>query len=260
MPKQSRRREAIIRMVRERGFVSVDDLSRTFEVTPQTIRRDLNSLCRQGPYQRYHGGIGCERLGPSQARERQVEAPGEAETRHTIARLVAEQIPEGASLFIGCGRTAAAVAAALGSHKRLRVISNSLQVADSLTAREDIELTITGGQLRGSKRCVVGDAALEMITRFRVDYAIVGVSAIDQDGSLLHRDYDAARLVQAMMENARSVFLVAEQGKVGRSAMARLGVIQQVSTWFTDRQPPESLQPLLSRFDINVRHPSAGLS
>lgn len=255
MPKQSRRRQAITQLVRERGFMSVDDLAHAFEVTPQTIRRDINTLCQDGPLQRYHGGVGYDRR--DQALGKETAGHSQARARLEIGRLVAAHIPDEASLFIAYDVTTQAVAAALANHRGLRIVTNSLEVARTLAHKDDFELTLTGGVIRPRQNCLVGEPAMEMIAQFRVDTAIVGVSAIDADGALLHCDYQAARLAQAMMANAGKVFLVAEQSKFECRALASLGSLGDVSALFTDRKPSASVAQLLSRWQLSVCHPNA---
>ena len=237
------RQQLIVDLVHARGFMTIEALAGRFGVTPQTIRRDLNRLSRQSKLVRYHGGAGL----PGSTRNidyaaRQVSLLAEKEA---IAALAAAHIPDDVSLFINIGTTTEAVARALVHHRRLRVITNNLNVATILTARTDFEVIIAGGLVRNSDGGIVGEAAIDFINQFKVDYGIIGISGIDLDGTLLDFDYREVRVAQAILRNSRGVFLVTDHTKFGRNAMVRLGHLSQVAALFTDRAPPPPLGALL---------------
>lgn len=238
------RQRAILALVREQGFVAIEELARHFDVTTQTIRRDVNALCRRGLLRRYHGGTG---LASSVQNEpytaRQVSRRAE---KQRIARAVARQIPDQASLFITLGTTAEAVAEALSDHRDLRVITNNLNVANILIDNASCEVIIAGGVVRARDRGVTGEATIDFMNQFKVDYAIMGISGIDRDGALLDFDYHEVRVLQAIIANARSVYLAADATKFGRNAMVRVGELAQIDALFTDEPPPTGIQRLLA--------------
>jgi DeoR family glycerol-3-phosphate regulon repressor len=244
------RREQIVDRARRQGYVAVEALALELEVTPQTIRRDINVLCERNLLQRYHGGAGLpssvENLTYSDRQVMNLEA------KQRIARLVAKAIPNHSSLFINIGTTTEAVAHALLDHIELRVVTNNLQVASLLSANSSFEVIVTGGLVRSRDRGIVGEAALDLINQFRVDYGIIGISGIDVDGSLLDYDYREVRVAQAIIANSREVFLVADHSKFGRNAMVRLGGIEQVNVLFTDEPPPAAMSPLLRQAEVRV--------
>ncbi|MBE0617843.1 MAG: DeoR/GlpR family transcriptional regulator, partial [Proteobacteria bacterium] len=246
----SSRQNQILEMVRERGFVSSLELSRVFEVTPQTIRRDINELSEQGLLTRYHGGAG----NPSSVENvaystRQVLNQAE---KDRIAQEVARHIPDKASLFLNIGTTTEAVARALGNHKGLRIITNNLNVAAIMSEKEDFEVVIAGGVVRSRDRGIIGQATIDFIRQFRVDMGIIGISGIDLDGTLLDFDYREVRVAQAIIENSRQVLLVADHSKFGRSAMVKLGHISQVDVFYTDKAPPAPLAEVMRTDDVKV--------
>lgn len=197
------RRGAIVAMIRQQGFMSVEALVAHFGVTPQTIRRDINELDNEGLLRRYHGGAGL----PSS-----IENVGypvrkilHLEQKRRIARAVAATIPDGASLFINIGTTTEEIARALLLHKNLRVITNNIHVASLLAHAENSEVIIAGGTVRKSDGGIVGEATLDLVNQFRVDFGIIGISGIDLDGTLLDYDYREVRVAQAIIRNARRV-------------------------------------------------------
>jgi DeoR family glycerol-3-phosphate regulon repressor len=229
----SPRHAEIVRLAKEQGRVLVDDLALQFEVTPQTIRKDLNELCERRLLTRIHGGA----LFPSGIENLEYEARRNiaATEKEAIGKAAASLIPDKASLFINIGTTTEAVSSALLDHEGLMVITNNINVANRMRVYPSIEVVIAGGVVRGSDGGVVGEAAVDFIRQFKVDFAVIGVSAIDDDGALLDFDYREVKVAQAIIANARHVILVADSTKFERTAPVRIGHVSQVGTLITDR-------------------------
>ncbi|MCH9011563.1 MAG: DeoR family transcriptional regulator [Proteobacteria bacterium] len=242
------RRERILELARRHGFVAIEDLARRFAVTTQTIRRDINKLCEQVLLRRYHGGAGL----PSSVENLAYTARRVLclEEKRRIAALLARHIPDQASLFLNIGTTTEEVARALMSHKGLHVITNNLNVAGIMSGNPEFEVIIAGGAVRARDRGVVGEAALDLIGQFKVDFGIIGISGIDEDGTLLDFDYREVRVAQAIMENSAQVFLAADHTKFGRNAMVRLARVAQIDALFTDRAPPPKLREALAAAEV----------
>lgn len=238
------RRNSIINLVRQSGFVSVEALAQRFDVTVQTIRRDLNDLSREGRLARYRGGGAL----PSSVANIDYTARQimHQEEKEHIAAMVARHVPDHASIFINIGTTTEAVAAALIHHEDLRVITNNLNVAMLLSRRTDFEIIITGGSVRNRDGGVLGQLSLDMIEQFRVDIGIIGISGIDADGTLLDFDYAEIRAAQSVLRYARKTFLVTDHTKFLRRPLVRMASIKDVSAVFTDQPPPPAIAQLLA--------------
>ena len=246
----NQRQERIIDLVRERGFVAIEALADHFAVTPQTVRRDINQLCDQGLMRRYHGGAGLPSSVENLAyRTRQVL---NREAKSRIAAIVASEVPDNASLFINIGTTTEEVAKALVDRRGLRVITNNLNVASILSENRDFEVIIAGGLVRSRDKGIVGEATLDTIRQFKVDIGIIGISGIDDDGSLLDFDYREVRVAQAIIRNSRRVFLATDYTKFGRNAMVRLGHLNDIDALFTDRRPSKAMREILKEAEVSL--------
>ncbi|WP_163649353.1 DeoR/GlpR family transcriptional regulator [Modicisalibacter sp. 'Wilcox'] len=247
---QQQRHDAIIALVRRQGYASIEQLTRDFGVTPQTIRRDLNALADDGLIRRVHGGAGLESSTVNTAYQTRKTLNLDAKRR--IADLLASHIPDHASLFINIGTSNEIVAEALLAHHGLEVITNNLNVAAILQHKEDFNVIVAGGQVRSRDGGIIGEATIDFINQFKVDFGIIGISGIDDDGSLLEFDYQEVRVAQAIIHNSRQVYLIADHSKFRRNAVVRQGNIAQIDALFTDRQPPENLLTLMEAHDVSL--------
>lgn len=246
----SNRHKEIITLIKTSGFATVEEMSKLFNVTPQTIRRDINFLDEEGHVSRYHGGAGLA------VTTENVEY-GQRKTlllteKQKIAKAAAQRIDNHASLFINIGTTTECVAGELSGHKRLRIITNNLNVAAITCKNEDFEVMVTGGIVRSRDCGITGEATVQFIRQFKVDIGIIGISGIDQDGTLLDFDFREVHVARTIMDNARKVFLVTDHTKFGRNAMVKLGNISEVHTLITDKTPPKNLLEIIRANNINL--------
>ena len=238
----SPRQTDIMSKARLTGRVMVEDLAADFDVTPQTIRKDLNELCGRGLLARVHGGAvmkaGVSNFGYEARRRLAVDE------KRVIGLAAASIIPDDCTILINIGTTTEQVALALRDKQGLMVITNNINVVNILGSNPNCEVIVAGGLVRPSDGGIVGEAAVDFIRQFKVDFAIIGVSAIDADGTLLDYDYREVKVAQAIMENARHTILVTDHSKLERSAPVRIGHLTQLNTVVTDIPLPNGLTAL----------------
>ena len=236
---QSFRQPEILEIARREGKVTVESLAERFGVTLQTIRRDLTELADAGRLERVHGGAippsGTSNIGYEDRRGLNAEA------KHAIARACAEAIPEEASVFLNIGTSTEAVAGELLRHRNLLVVTNNMNVANILAQNPDCEVIVTGGTLRRSDGGLVGSLTVQTIRQFKFDVAVIGCSALDQDGDILDYDIQEVGVSQTIIQQSRKTLLVADHSKFQRSAPARIASLADIETFFTDRTLPADL-------------------
>ncbi|ODN69050.1 DeoR/GlpR family DNA-binding transcription regulator [Methylobrevis pamukkalensis] len=244
------RQAEILDLARRVGRVGVEELATRFDVTPQTIRRDLNELCERKLLARVHGGAvsqsGIENM------EYGARRTLAADEKASIGRCAARLVPDEASLFINIGTTTEAVAHALLQHRGLMVITNNINVANVMRVHPGFEVVIAGGVVRTADGGIVGEAAVDFIRQFKVDYAVIGASAIDDDGALLDYDFREVKVAQAIIANARHVILVADSTKFERTAPVRIGHLSQVNTFVTDRCTVRTIRKIAHDNDVTL--------
>ena len=239
----------LLEEVRARKSATVEQLADTLGVTLQTVRRDVQRLAESGLLTRFHGGVRV----PSSTVENLAHTQREtlhADGKARIARAVAEQVPNDCSLILNIGTTTEAVARALLQHSGLRVITNNLNVATTLSASSQAEVIVVGGVVRGRDQGIVGEAAVDFIRQFKVDMAVIGISGIEADGTLRDYDYREVKVAQTIIEHAREVWLAADHSKFNRPAMVQLATLAQIDRLFTDAPPPEPFPALLQDAEV----------
>lgn len=230
---QSFRWPEILEHARREGKVTVEGLAAHFGVTTQTIRRDLSDLADAGKLERVHGGAilpsGVANIGYETRRSLNAEA------KARIAAACAAEIPNDISLFLNIGTTTEAVAQNLLHHKNLLVVTNNINVATILAANPDCEIILAGGQLRRADGGLVGKLTSDAVAQFKFDLAVIGCSAIDEEGDLLDFDIQEVGVSQTILSQSRRVFLVADHSKFIRTAPAKIARLSHVDALFTDQ-------------------------
>ncbi len=246
----SKRQSEITDLVQSAGFVSVEELAERFDVTTQTIRRDVNGLCELGILRRTHGGV--EPLATSSNIHYSTRQILNLREKRKIAKLVAGEIENNTSLAFSIGTTPEIVMQALTGHEKLAVFTNNLNVAFTASVNPSYQVTIAGGRLRHGDRDVLGPAAQAFFSNYKVDVGIFGVAGVDTEGTLLdfHEDEVAAR--QSILANCRKSYLVLDHSKFGRSAHVRGGQLSDVDAIFTDRPVPPAYLACLKGTNTKV--------
>jgi DeoR family glycerol-3-phosphate regulon repressor len=229
---QTIRHPEILEIARRDGKVTVEQLAAHFDVTLQTIRRDLSDLAEAGRLERVHGGAvlpsGTINIGYEE--RRRLNAEGKA----AMAKACAAQIPEDCSVFLNIGTSTEAVATELLHHRNLLVITNNMNVANILTGNPDCEVIVTGGSLRLSDGGLIGELTTTTIRQFKFDIGVLGCSAIDKDGDILDFDLREVGVSQTILHQSRKTMLIADHTKFKRTAPARIASLAEIDTIFTD--------------------------
>lgn len=247
----SSRQQEIVARVRAQGFIPIETLARAFDVSAQTVRRDIIRLDEAGLIKRFHGGAGpvetTTRLAYSQKR---AAAP---DGKKRIAAACAALIPHGSSVCLDVGTTVEAVARALLEHRRMHVITTSVGAAGILGGSQVGDVVVTGGLMRGADGSLVGEAALATLRGLRMDTAVIACSGFDdRDGAIMDFDVLKVAAKQAMIAQSRRVILVADASKFSRSALVRVTDFEAVSVLVTDAPPPDPLARCMAEAGCRV--------
>ena len=235
---------------RVEGRVTVDGLAADFGVTTQTIRRDLNLMSQGGLLTRVHGGaVPATSVTNLDYVERRALA---LEEKRAIGQHAAAMIPNGCSLIINIGTTTEQVALALRERHDLFVVTNNINVVNILSGTTTKEIILAGGAVRQSDGAIVGNDAVDFIRKFRVDFAVIGASALDEDGSIMDFDVREVAVARAIAANARRTILVCDYSKFERSAPVRICDLSDIDHFVSDRRPPLAFCDACEREGVDI--------
>lgn len=245
------RRLQILRILERDRRVRVAELSRLFDVSEETIRRDLDSLAREGLLIRTHGGAIADRGTAAEfsftAREQQHPVQ-----KARIARAACQTIAEGETVLLDASSTALFIARHL-PNLRITVLTNSVPVLVELAKRPAIQLIATGGLLRAATLSFVGPAALRVLQEHRVDRAFLGTAGITVADGFTDANELEAEVKRAMIACSRHVTIVADSSKFGQVAFVRFAALRDVHAVITDSLAPADLVRRLRRAGLSVR-------
>ncbi|MFV2121325.1 DeoR/GlpR family DNA-binding transcription regulator [Streptomyces sp. Act-28] len=227
------RQQAILRLAHEDGRVDVLSLAEEFQVTAETIRRDLKALDRAGLVRRVHGGaIPAGRLDfePDLA-ERESTAANE---KDRIARAALAELPEEGSVILDAGSTVGRIAAALPPDRSLTVVTHALTTAARLADHPGVALHLVGGRVRHRTRAAVDAWALRSYGEIRADVVFVGANGFSLTHGLTTPDLAEAAVKRAVVAAGRRVVLLADSAKHGQDHFARFGDLTDVDLLITD--------------------------
>ena len=231
------RQQAIAATVMSQGRASVADLALAYDVTTETVRRDLAVLDRAGLLRRVHGGavpVRALHLVEPSVDERESTRAGH---KHAIASAAAEFIPQsGATVLFDAGTTTARVAALLPPDRELLIVTNSVPIAARLASLTSVSLQLLGGQVRGLTQATVGERAVGMLESLRVDIAFIGTNGISVRHGLSTPDPGEAAVKRAMVACANFVVVVADSSKIGREEFVSFAPIDRVDVLVTDSE------------------------
>lgn len=227
------RQQEILRLARDSGRVDVLSLAEGFQVTAETVRRDLKALDRAGLVRRVHGGaIPAGRLDfePDLA-ERDTVA---ADEKDRIARAALAELPDDGSVILDAGTTAARLAAEFPLESDVTVVTHGLPVAARLADHPGLTLHLVGGRIRHRTRAAVDDWALRAYREINADVLFLATNGFSLEGGLTTPDLAEAAVKRAVIAAARRVVLIADSSKFGQQHFARFGDLADVDVLITD--------------------------
>lgn len=247
------RQQSIAELITTRGRVSVADLSTSYGVTTETVRRDLAVLDRLGVVRRVHGGAV-----PASALT--VTEPGVGEREHTraehkdaIAAAAVDYLPStGGSAVLDAGTTTGRLAALLTSDRELTLVTNSVPIAARVAPLSGINLRMLGGRVRGTTQAAVGEEALAALEWLRVDVAFIGTNALSVGHGLSTPDSDEAAVKRAMVRTANHVVVLADSSKIGREHLVSFARLDNIDVLVTDGEMDETDRRSLTDNGIEV--------
>lgn len=232
------RQERIAKLLEQKGTLTVAEVSQAFGVSEATVRRDLAALAEQNIIRRVHGGaMRPHNVATSEAPilHRQEE---NAEIKQRIGRATACLIQDGETLLLIGGSTGTAVARELGDHRDLRVVTDSLIVANELMRQGVHKVIILGGMIDAAEFAVRGTLARLILAELHVDKVVLGTKALSPERGLSAESAEEAEILRAFIYAGNHVIVVTDSSKFRQNALVRVAPIDAIHTLVTDSQIP----------------------
>jgi DeoR family glycerol-3-phosphate regulon repressor len=239
-PIQVARLTALMKLLEERGHCSVAELAEHFDVSEETIRRDIRQLERTGRVQKTHGGVSIpssELEAPYRIRLRE-----QAEAKQRIARHAARTVTEGMTLLLDSGTTCLWLARALAGLRDLTIITNSLEVAHDVAGRPGQRLFLAGGPIKPDYHAAFGPEAIGFCQRFVPDITVMSMGAIDATRGFLDFDSDEATFKRSILDRSRRVVVLADSTKFAKPGFIQVAEFAAVQSLYTDAEPPAAVR------------------
>jgi len=252
LDKKDRRRQALLQLVEERGFISLVDAAKVLCVSAQTVRRDALELEMEklSSIKRTHGGIVFSgALDHSAYQQRQRSQKGE---KKVIAERIANLVPDGSTIFLDIGTTCEEVALALLKRRNLKIVTYSIRSAALFDKREDFTVAIPGGIVRHIDGAIIGTGSEAFIAQFDFDYAIVAVSGMDVKGRLRDDNEFEVLRVRTAMAQARQIVLALTSDKIGSGGLVKLCELQEIDMIVSNDQLPDAIVELADQNDVDI--------
>jgi DeoR family fructose operon transcriptional repressor len=247
------RQQAIARLVSERGRMSVNQLASEYDVTTETVRRDLSTLERLGLVRRVHGGVvPPASLSFMEAGLRERDEVN-TEVKERIAHAALDRLPpSGGAILLDAGSTTNRLASLLPPELELTVFTHAVPIAARLAGQRQIDLRMLPGRVRRTTQAAVGADTVGALAELRVDVAFLGTNGVTADHGLTTPDPDEAAVKRALVRSGRSVVALADASKFGIETAVRFAEPAEIDVLVTDRGASSSDRRALTKAGVEV--------
>lgn len=245
------RYRSIVERVIGMGRASVNDLAEDLAVTPETIRRDLSELERQGLVRRVHGGaVPVGRVSfEATVDSRDTVLVSE---KNRIASAALAEIPKEGAVIVDAGTTTGRILGLIPDDRELTVITNSVAHALAIAHRPNISTLLLGGRVRGKTLACVDQWALEALQGIYADVAILGTNGISIERGLTTPDPSEAAVKSSMLNSARRKIILADHSKFDEDHFAQFGKVEDIDAVITDTEINEVVVEQLTSLGVSV--------
>jgi DeoR/GlpR family transcriptional regulator of sugar metabolism len=247
----AKRRTEMLRLLKHSGQVVVTEMSAHFDVSLDTIRRDLDAMAEQGLINRIHGGaVLADDLASSDTPFKlRLEAQSNAKAR--IGKAAGALIANGETLIVNGGSTTLAFASSLAERQNLTIVTNNLSLPAVVPAQAVSALYLLGGEVRNEAHVTLGQVGFVGAQAINADTAVIGVGGVNAHGCSTSLLAEANMMLQ-MIAASRRTIIVADSSKFGHRAFAEVVLLSQIDVLVTEAQPPEDLSAALEASGVSV--------
>ncbi|MCR5774489.1 MAG: DeoR/GlpR family DNA-binding transcription regulator [Lachnospiraceae bacterium] len=250
------RRNSILEKIQEEKKVIVGELSREYEVSEETIRRDLERLEEEGHIVKSYGGAVLNETGvielPHNVRRRVNPA-----AKQKIAELVCNEIEENDHVFLDASTTSVYISKAIKQKEHLTIITNSIENLLELSLVTGWDIISTGGQLKAGTMSLYGWKTAETLGAYHADKVFMSCKGISKDRGITDGNDETAGIKQAMIASAAKVYLAVDHSKFDRMAFSQICGFNKIDTVITDQEPEPVWKEFFSSNGIGLIYPES---
>ena len=244
------RLDAMEQYILQNGQVSIAQLQKHFDVSINTLRRDLNELETRGHVSKIYGGVAARTLSSLLTMPERFQRNLPA--KRLIGELAATVIPDNTTVFIDSGSTTQNVVRYLGGHKGLTLVSHSLVVLNEASGLKEVNLISPGGIYNAAIGAFVGLSTLDTIRSLAVKVAVMAATGVSIARGLSNTTYFEAEVKRAVTANCERIVLLADHTKFGHDALISYCPLEKVSTVVTDQAPSPKYMEFFREMGIQV--------
>lgn len=248
------RRKIILEKIHKDKKVIVSELSKEFDVSEETIRRDLEKLADEGHVIKSYGGAVINEIGSIDL-PFNVRWKANAAGKQKIAELVNKEVKDGEHIFLDASTTAVFIAKNLKQKKHLTIITNSIEILLELSDVTDWNIIDTGGTLKGDSMSLVGKKATDNIERYNADKVFLSCKGIDMKKGVTEGNDETGSIKQSMIESSSKVYLTVDSTKFDKIAFSTICPLSRIDVIITDKKPEEKWITLLGEKGIEIYFP-----
>lgn len=250
---KEKRLQKIENLLISNGSVETGQLSRTFDVTEMTIRRDLETLIKENPkIVRTHGGAMLTNSGDQGELPYERRMAENGSLKDHIAQKALSFIHHGQVLFIDSGTTTLHLARQMSNEINNTVITNGINIATELLTRDWINVILIGGDLRRNTHSTRGPLAEEQMRNFKVDVAFIGANSIGDNGNIYLANTSEIGFKKSVLASAKEVYVLADSSKFDKFNLISCADGQDVTGIITDHKLPSETASRLEELGVRL--------
>jgi len=247
------RKNALIKLLNEEGRIIVSEVKEKFNVTDETIRRDIDKLVKEGLAEKSYGGA-TSKVTPSSDLPYNIRKRVNVEEKQHIADIIASKIKDGDRIMLDASSTAIYVVRKIKQKKNITIITNSVEILLELSDKTGWTVLSTGGALKEGGFSLFGQSAIKMIENHHVDYAICSAKGIDKKMGITDSNEKDSEMKRALFLQATKKILVIDNSKFDKISFVKIADLKDVDTIVTDKDPGDSWNKLLEENNVELNY------
>ncbi|MGB5823167.1 MAG: DeoR/GlpR family DNA-binding transcription regulator [Proteocatella sp.] len=247
------RRNQILLKLQKESKVLVSDLSQTYEVTEETIRRDLEKLEKEGFAKKTYGGAVLKESLYSDL-PYNVRKETNVKSKKKIAQTIGAMIEDGDCIALDASSTALYIIKEIKNKNNITVLTNSIEILLELSDKKDWKILSTGGTLKEGSLSLLGYQAEKMIDNFHVDKAIVSCKGVDAEFGVTDSNELDAEIKKHFFGAATQKILAVDSTKLDRKSFTKIVEISGIDILVTDQKPEKKWEEICSKSNVEIHY------